>query len=156
VIFSMLQSIMALAAITPTRRFAATSPLKGEVDERRTMFDRFIQAWALVPDGTPVITHSSRLLPVRWLGLPAMLKVATEAEEKRGGLVMRWWDGKGAAKVYAHADNAVLLERAQGKRSLLTMVMKRRRRCGEPDHLRGSSNTPQTVCKTLSRACSPR
>jgi len=119
----MLQSIMALAAITPTRRFAATSPLKGEVDERRTMFDRFIQAWALVPDGTPVITHSSRLLPVRWLGLPAMLKVATEAEEKRGGLVMRWWDGKGAAKVYAHADNAVLLERAQGKRSLLTMVM---------------------------------
>jgi streptomycin 6-kinase len=87
------------------------------------MFDHFIKAWALVPDGVPVVTHSSHLLPVRWQGLPAMLKVATEAEERRGGLVLRWWDGKGAAKVYAHADNAVLLERAQGKHSLLTIAM---------------------------------
>ncbi|WP_426122393.1 aminoglycoside phosphotransferase family protein [Pararhizobium sp. PWRC1-1] len=87
------------------------------------MFDHFIQAWALVPDGTPVVTHSSHLLPVRWQGLPAILKVATIAEESRGGLLMRWWDGEGAAKVYAHDGDAILLERAQGKRSLLTMAM---------------------------------
>lgn len=87
------------------------------------MFDRFITAWALAPDGAPIVTHSSHLLPVRWRGLPAMLKVATEAEEKRGGLLMQWWEGDGAAKVYAHEDNAVLLERAQGKRSLLAMAM---------------------------------
>ena len=122
-IFSVLQSIIALAAVTPTRRDAATSPLKGEVSERRTMFDRFIQAWVLVPDGTPVITHSSHLLPVRWQGLPAMLKVATIAEETRGGLLMQWWDGEGAAKVYAQEGDAILLERAQGKHSLLAMAM---------------------------------
>ena len=138
VIFSMLQSIMALAAITPTRRSAATSPLQGEVNERRTMFDHFIEAWALVPDGAPVVTNSSQILPVRWRSLPAMLKVATVDEEKRGALLMRWWDGKGAAKVYAYADNAVLLERAQGKRSLLSMAMN-----GEDDA------ASRIICKTV-------
>ncbi len=87
------------------------------------MFDHFIQAWALVPDGAPVITHSSRLLPVRWQGLPAMLKVATVGEEKRGGLLMQWWDGEGSAKVYAQEGDALLLERAQGRQSLLAMAM---------------------------------
>ncbi|WP_428429625.1 aminoglycoside phosphotransferase family protein [Pararhizobium sp.] len=87
------------------------------------MFDHFIQAWALVPDGTPIVTHSSRLLAVRWQGLPAMLKVATIDGEKRGGLLMQWWDGEGAAKVYAHEDEAILLERAEGQRSLLSMAM---------------------------------
>jgi streptomycin 6-kinase len=87
------------------------------------MFEHFIQAWALVPDGVPVVTHSSRLLPVRWQGLPAMLKVATVDEEKRGGLLMQWWDGQGAAKVFAQQDDAILLERAQGERSLLAMAM---------------------------------
>lgn len=87
------------------------------------MFDHYIQAWDLVPEGSPVVTHSSRLLPVRWQGLPAMLKVATVSEEKRGGLLMRWWDGLGAAKVYANDGDAVLLERAHGTRSLLTMAM---------------------------------
>ncbi len=87
------------------------------------MFDHFIKAWALVPDGSSIITHSSHLLPVRWRGLPAMLKIATEAEERVGGLLMQWWDGNGAAKVYAHEGEAILLERAQGRRSLLTMAM---------------------------------
>jgi streptomycin 6-kinase len=87
------------------------------------MFDRFIKAWDLLPDGVPVVTHSSRLLPVRWRGLPAMLKVAIIGEEKHGGLLMQWWDGDGAAKVYVHDDDAVLLERAEGKHSLLTMAM---------------------------------
>ncbi|OBZ93287.1 hypothetical protein ADU59_22820 [Pararhizobium polonicum] len=87
------------------------------------MFDRHIKAWGLAPDGAPVVTHSSHLLPVRWQGLPAMLKVATIAEETRGGLLIQWWDGDGAAKVYAHDGEAILLERAEGKRSLLVMAM---------------------------------
>lgn len=87
------------------------------------MFDRFIQAWALQPDGEPVVTPSSHLLPVRWQSLPAMLKVATIAEEKRGGLLLQWWNGQGAAKVYASEDDAILLERAEGKRFLLSMAM---------------------------------
>ncbi|WP_426228495.1 aminoglycoside phosphotransferase family protein [Pararhizobium sp. DWP3-4] len=87
------------------------------------MFDHFIQAWALVPDGAPIVTHSSHLLPVLWRGLPAMLKIATVTEETRGGLLIQWWDGEGAAKIYAQEGDAILLERAEGQRSLLTMAM---------------------------------
>ncbi|MCV9999998.1 3'-kinase [Pararhizobium sp. YC-54] len=109
------------------------------------MFDRFIEAWSLMPDGVPIVTPSSRLLAVRWNGLPAMLKVATIAEEKRGGLLMQWWDGEGAATVYAHADNAVLLERAEDKRSLLTMAMN-----GEDDE------ASRIICETVRTLHKPR
>ena len=78
----------------PHPQLSCDLPLAGEVSERHRMFDNFIQAWALVPDGDPIVTHSSRLLPVRWRGLPAMLKVATAGEEKRGGLLMQWWNGE--------------------------------------------------------------
>ena len=64
------------------------------------------------------MTHSSRLLPVRRRGVPAMLKLPMEAEEKRGSLLMPWWDGKGAARVLAHDRDALLLERAMGTGSL--------------------------------------
>lgn len=84
----------------------------------RDCFGRYVRLWKLVPDGAAIVTHSSRLLPVLWRGEPAMLKVACEAEEKFGGLLMRWWDGTGAAKVLASAGDAILLERAQGSRSL--------------------------------------
>lgn len=84
----------------------------------RAMFSEYLTLWDLTPDGDPIVTHSSRLLPVRRHGAPAILKVATEAEEKRGGLLMSWWDGKGAAHVMAQGGDAVLLERAMGNRSL--------------------------------------
>jgi streptomycin 6-kinase len=32
---------------------------------------------------------------------PAMLKIARDAEEKFGGLLLKWWDGHGAAQVFA-------------------------------------------------------
>lgn len=54
------------------------------------MFEPYLSRWDLVPDGDPILTHSSRLLPVRYRGEKAMLKVAVEAEEKRGGLLMVW------------------------------------------------------------------
>lgn len=74
-------------------------------------FDR----WGLVPDGDSFATHIARLAPVRWRGRPAMQKVASEAEERQGWQLMEWWDGDGAARVYAHAgDEALLLERATG------------------------------------------
>ena len=37
-----------------------------------------------------------------------------EAEEKLGSRLMVWWDGQGAARVLAHDEDALLLERAQG------------------------------------------
>ena len=51
-------------------------------------FAREIARWDLTPDGAPIITHSSRLLPVRYKGQPAMLKVAP-GEEKDGGAILR-------------------------------------------------------------------
>ena len=53
----------------------------------------------------------------------AMLKIARDAEEKRGGLLMNWWNGDGAARVYADdGEGALLLERACGPRSLVQMA----------------------------------
>ena len=78
--------------------------------------------WDLVPDGEPIATPSSLLLAVRHNGVPAMLKVACDEEERRGGALMAWWDGDGAAKVLARHGPALLLERATGPRSLAAMA----------------------------------
>lgn len=86
------------------------------------MFDAHLARWGLVPDGEPIATHSSRLLPVRRAGMPAMLKIALEAEERAGASLMAWWDGQGAARVLEHAGDALLLERALGPGSLAEMA----------------------------------
>ncbi len=75
-----------------------------------------------MPDGEPIITRSSRLLPVRFEGVPAMLKIAVEAEEKWGAALMVWWAGEGAVRVLAHEGDALLLERASGDGSLVEMA----------------------------------
>lgn len=85
-------------------------------------FTFYIRRWALAQDGAPIITRTSRLLPVQWNGEPAMLKIATIPEEKRGAGLMIWWDGIGAARVIEHDDDAMLLERATGNRSLAVMA----------------------------------
>lgn len=86
-------------------------------------FSRYLRLWTLTPDGEPITTHSSHLLPVRWQGRAAMIKVALEAEEQAGSRVMRWWDGEGAAQVYAHDGDVILMERAEGQRSLMHMAL---------------------------------
>ncbi|MDR8397163.1 phosphotransferase [Paraburkholderia sp. USG1] len=82
------------------------------------MFTEYIVKWNLRQDGEPIRTHSSRLLPVRQNGVPAMLKIAQEPEEKSGARLMVWWDGEGAARVLAHDKDALLLERAQNSHAL--------------------------------------
>lgn len=82
----------------------------------------YMQRWQLQPDGPAFETHSSLLMPVRYQGAAAMLKVAREQEEKFGGLLMCWWQGEGAARVLACHDDGILLERAQGSLSLPQMV----------------------------------
>jgi streptomycin 6-kinase len=84
--------------------------------------DRYLARWNLVADGEPVSTPSSLLLPVRRGAELALLKIPREEEERRGGRVMVWWDGDGAARVLAHDDHALLLERATGPRTLAAMV----------------------------------
>ena len=51
-----------------------------------------------------------------------MLKIAIEPEEKWGAGLMIWWNGIGAARVIEHDDDAMLLERATGRRSLADMA----------------------------------
>lgn len=90
---------------------------------RTADFQYLLSLWKLVPEGEPIVTPSSHLLPVRWQGRAAMIKVALDVEEQGGAQVMRWWDGEGAARVFAHEGDAILLERAEGKRSLLHMAL---------------------------------
>ncbi len=65
-------------------------------------FEPWLKRWSLIADGAPIITPGSRLLPVRMGDTPAMLKLAEDAEEKYGNLLMTWWDGESAARVLAH------------------------------------------------------
>ncbi len=101
--------------------------------------------WNLVPDGDPIETPSSLLLAVRHNGVQAMLKIAREDEERRGGALMAWWDGDGAAKVLAQHGPALLLERATGPRSLTAMVA-----TGEDDE------ASRTLCAVAQRLHAPR
>jgi len=81
-------------------------------------FAPFLDGWDLVPDGSPIHTHSSDLLPVRRRGFPAMLKVARSVDEQIGNLLMKWWGGEGAANVLEQNGAALLLERAVAMQSL--------------------------------------
>jgi streptomycin 6-kinase len=109
------------------------------------MFDDHCTRWGLMPDGEPITTHSSRLLPVRHHGAPAMLKIAIEGEEQRGAALMAWWGGEGAARVLAHEGNALLLERAMGEGSLVEMA-----RTGRDDE------ASRIICKAASRLHMPK
>lgn len=114
------------------------------MEDGRT-FGAYLARWGLVPDGAAITTHSSRLLPVRHGGEPAMLKVAHEPEERAGGRLMVWWDGEGAARVLAHEGDALLLERAAGGRSLASMV-----RAGNDDE------ASRILCAAAARLHAPR
>lgn len=84
--------------------------------------DYYLKRWTLLPDGEPIITQTSQVYPVCYQHKPAILKIAQVAEERRGGQLMAWWDGQGAARIYAQDDQAILMERAIGGRSLLSMT----------------------------------
>jgi streptomycin 6-kinase len=103
-------------------------------------FETHLRRWSLEPDGEPIVTPRAHLLPVLRDGAPAMLKVATEAEEKFGGLLMVWWNGDGAARVLAHDDEALLLERATSGRALSHLV-----RSGRDDEASG------IACRVIER-----
>ncbi len=75
----------------------------------------------LTADGSPFWTRSSFLQPVHYQGQAAMLKISIGADEIRGAQLMAWWDGDGAVKVLDYTDNALLLERALGNKSLVKM-----------------------------------
>ncbi len=92
------------------------------MDENHLRLRELHQRWRLTADSAPFRTHSSLLQPVLYRGLPAMVKIALCQEEYQGGLVMQFWNGEGAARVYDRDDEALLLERAACQRSLAGMV----------------------------------
>ncbi|MFT8803365.1 MAG: aminoglycoside phosphotransferase family protein [Gluconobacter cerinus] len=82
----------------------------------------YMSRWHLAADGAPVRTASSYLVPVTRGGSPAMLKVTSDPDERRGNHLMRLWDGQGAAAVLEHDRDALLLERAVTGRTLADLV----------------------------------
>jgi streptomycin 6-kinase len=128
------------------RQFAVSS----RAAERRwwqshPMFRAYLRRWHLVADGVPITTDAARLLPVRRRGVAAMLKLSAEEDERRGGALMQWWDGDGAAQVLARDDCALLMERATGPNSLATMA-----RTGRDD------DACRILCRVAARLHTPR
>lgn len=93
------------------------------VGEAGDPFAIWLLRWELVADGTPIATFSSDLLPVVRGAEPLMLKVARHEEERFGSGLLAWWNGDGAVRVFAAEGDAILMERAIGRRSLVTMSM---------------------------------
>lgn len=94
------------------------SGISGEV------FEPWLARWGLVADGEAIRTHASHLLPVLRRSAPAMLKLPEVEDERRGYLPLEYWNGDGAARLLARSENgeAMLIERATGKRSLAAMA----------------------------------
>jgi streptomycin 6-kinase len=105
----------------------------------------WLARWALVPDGAPVVTRTAHLRPVLRDGRPAMLRLARDADERRGGSLMAWWGGDGAAPVLARDADALLLERATGPASLADMA-----RSGQDDE------ACRILCAAAARLHAPR
>ncbi len=109
------------------------------------MFEPLLSNWSLSADGDAVVTPSSRLLPVRRAGEAAMLKITDVPEEKRGGGLMEWWGGDGAARVLARDGAALLLERAGGTRSL-----------ADYSHSGRDDEASRIICQAAARLHAPR
>ncbi len=116
-----------------------------------SLFDTYLQRWGAQAAGRPFVTPSSHLLPVMLCGerqgLPGMIKITQDPDERIGGQVLQWWDGTGAARVYASDPNsgALLMERATGSKHLLRMALE-----GEDDA------ATACICLTLDQLHSSR
>lgn len=88
---------------------------------------KYTKLWKLSPSGDSFFTYCSLLQPVIYKDTPAMIKIPMEAEERKGSLLMVWWNGDSAAKVLEHDENALLLEMISGDLiSLVDMVQQNR------------------------------
>lgn len=85
-------------------------------------YEHYLSLWDLQLDGDPIITPSSHLFPVLYQHQSAMLKIALCEEESNGGKLMIRWNGQGAARIFAHDDQALLMERSTSGQSLVTMA----------------------------------
>lgn len=80
--------------------------------------------WSLAPEGSLIETPSSWLIPVRQHALAAMLKIFKPGSDERDGAAfLRYLGGSAAVRVLAADDEALLMERVEGARSLGTMAV---------------------------------
>ena len=82
----------------------------------------YLVKWNLKPEGETITTASSELLPVCYQGKPAMLKMAKTEEEQRGFALLLFWQAQGAVQIFEHEDAVILMARATGSRSLISMA----------------------------------
>lgn len=83
----------------------------------------YLTRWGLTPDGAAIRTPGSDLMPVRWNGRPAMLKVTRSVVEVRGYDLMVWLDGQGAARVLRKGGRGLLMERLHPEPALAEMAL---------------------------------
>lgn len=95
---SLLQPYLARWQLTPEADVWGESNVSGEGGE----------------SAASIHTGGACLLPVRWQGRAAVLKLALTAEEERGYALLQWWQGDGAARVYARDGAALLMEGVSG------------------------------------------
>jgi streptomycin 6-kinase len=113
---------------------------------RTDPYQPWLSRWGLAADGPPFTTRfGSHLLPVLCDGEPAMLKIAVHEEERRGGALMEWWGGVGAARVLRREADALVLERVAGERSLAAMALDGR-----------DDEATAILCETAMRLHAPR
>jgi len=67
-------------------------------------FEPYLVRWRLIPDGDPISTHSSDLLPALGDGMPVMLKIARVDEERLAAHVMAWWVGRAPPKCWSSRE----------------------------------------------------
>ena len=64
-------------------------------------FQHWLDLWDLTPDGIPFETeYKSRLLAVRVEGAPAILKISSGEEERKGGALLEWYGGTDRCRGY--------------------------------------------------------
>jgi streptomycin 6-kinase len=84
---------------------------------------RYLTHWRLEPDGASVETPSSWLMPVTRDGASAMLKVfKPTSDERNAAAILRYFDGNGAVRLFQADEGALLMERVDGPRSLVSMA----------------------------------
>ncbi len=87
-----------------------------------TLLDAHLHHWRLTPDGPLTVTRTGHVLPVRRDRVAMILKLSADEDERAAGTLLTWWNGDGAARVFARDEQALLMERAEGKRSLSGMA----------------------------------
>jgi streptomycin 6-kinase len=89
-----------------------------------SLSNRHLLVWHLTPDGAPIETNTSWLLPVWHRSGSAMLKVfKPHSDEQNGAEVLRYFDGSGAVRLIEADEFGLLLERADSAPSLVSLAL---------------------------------